>query len=119
MRSNHDRFEDHQRGPGFFVERLSEDGERQFLFRLCLALGVEHPNRLTLTNAEVMEWWAYFTQHPFGDDVGHSMLAKIMCMFAGKNASTYMPRITEAGGIDHDMAEAEAFLQEEIRLGNC
>jgi hypothetical protein len=84
-----------------------------------LALGVQHPNRLQLNNAELAEWFAYFMLHPFGEDVGHGMLAKIMAGLGGKTPATYMPKITDDGEFDSDMAQAVAFLQEEIRHGNC
>ena len=57
--------------------------------------------------------------HPFGEDVGHGMLAKIMAGFGKSPPSAYMPKITDDGDIDPDTAQAEAFLQEEIRHGNC
>jgi len=82
-------------------------------------LGVPHPNRLNLTNAELAEWYAYFTYAPFGEDMTHVMLARIMSMVSGKPPSTHMLRIIDGEPIDPDMAHAEAFLQEEIRLGHC
>ena len=84
-----------------------------------MALGVAHPNRLDLTNIEIAEWHAYFTEHPFGEDMTHTMLARIMAMFSGKQPSAHMPRFIDGELADPDMAAAEAFLQEEIRLGNC
>jgi hypothetical protein len=86
---------------------------------LCLALGVQHPSRLDLTNGEIAEWFAYFTEHPFGEDMTHVMLARIMSMVSGKQPASHMIRFIDGEMADPDMAAAEAFLQEEIRLGNC
>lgn len=36
-------------------------------FRLCLAIGVEHPNRLTLSREELDDWYAVWNLEPWGD----------------------------------------------------
>jgi hypothetical protein len=46
------------------------------------------------------------------------MIAKVIGMVGGKAPSAYMPKVVD-GAVDPDMAHAEAFLKEEIRLGNC
>jgi len=46
------------------------------------------------------------------------MIAKVLGMVGGKAPSVYMPKVVD-GIIDPDQAHAEAFLKEEIRLGNC
>lgn len=86
---------------------------------MCLALGVAHPNRLDLSNGELAEWFAYFTECPFGEDMTHVMLARIMSMISGKQPATHMIRFIDGEMADPDTAAAEAFLAEEIRLGNC
>lgn len=70
-----------------------------------------------MTEVELAEWDAYFEVQPFGEDVQHLMLARIMGMISGKQPMQHMPRVPS--DIDPDMAAAEAFLAEEIRLGNC
>ena len=72
---------------------------------------------MTLTEAELAEWDAYFAVQPFGEDINHMMLSRIMSMISNKPPSTHMPKVAEE--IDPDMSAAEAFLREEIRLGNC
>jgi hypothetical protein len=73
---------------------------------------------MTLTQAEIAEWAAYFCLNPFGEDIQHLMIAKVLGMVSGKAPSVYMPKVVD-GAVDPDMAHAEAFLKEEIRLGNC
>jgi hypothetical protein len=72
---------------------------------------------LTLNEHELAEWDAYFALQPFGEDIQHIMMSRIMSMVSGKPPSTHMPRVQE--DIDPDTAFAEAFLQQEIRLGHC
>ena len=50
-----------------------------FAFRLCLAIGVVHPDRLLarLTSAELAEWMAYFKLAPFGDDHQSRVVAEV------------------------------------------
>jgi hypothetical protein len=84
---------------------------------LCLALGVEHPNKLDLTAWEFTEWLAYFETTPFGEDVGHLMSARMIAAWGGKNERLYMPTVHEP--VDQDFAAAEGYLQELIRHGDC
>lgn len=37
------------------------------MFRLCLALGISHPSRIDLETPEVVDWWRYYQQEPWGD----------------------------------------------------
>lgn len=78
-----------------------------------------HPNKLDLSNGEIAEWYAYFTAYPFGEDMTHVMLARIMSIVSGKPPASHMIRFIDGEMSDPDLAAAEAFLQEEIRLGNC
>jgi hypothetical protein len=70
-----------------------------------------------LTEPELAEWDAYFSVQPFGEDINHMMLSRIMAMISSKPPSSHMPKVAEE--IDPDLSSAEAFLREEIRLGNC
>jgi hypothetical protein len=57
---------------------------------------------LHIDERDLCEWQCYFELYPFGEDVGHLMLARIMSAFSGKNEQQYMPRIQE----DEDIEEA-------------
>jgi hypothetical protein len=84
---------------------------------LCLSLGIKHPNELNLTAWEIAEWDAYFQLHPFGPDVDHLMIAKVLGMFGNGNAAKHMPKVE--ANIDPDTAAANAYLQDLIRRGDC
>jgi hypothetical protein len=82
-----------------------------------LALGVKHPSELNLSTWQIAEWDAYFELHPFGPDIDHFMLARIIAMVAGKNPAAYMPKVGETA--DPDEAMAKAYLEDLIRRGDC
>lgn len=42
--------------------------ELLFAHRLCLALKIEHPNRMTLTDEEFWDWIAFWELEPFGEE---------------------------------------------------
>lgn len=56
---------------------------RMFAFRLCLALGVIHPDYLEaqLTSRQMAEWAAYYNLVAFGADVTHEMLARMTAYY--------------------------------------
>jgi len=62
------------------------------MFRLCLALGVVHPDRLgdMMTSAEFSEWIAYYNLEPFGpqmDDLRAGTVAATVANVARSKAS--------------------------------
>ncbi len=65
------------------------------MFRLCLALGVKHPNYLKLDFWELEEWYAYFRLNPFGHDIDTMMRAKVVAGMSGGKPDDYMPKITK------------------------
>lgn len=52
---------------------------RQFAFRLCLALGVVHPDYLLrqINSYQLAEWMAYFQIHPFGQLESDRVVARV------------------------------------------
>ena len=59
-------------------------------------LGVEHPSRLSLNEFEITEWMCYYERYPFGDDVTHSMFAKILAVATGKPDRDFMPQLEQS-----------------------
>lgn len=41
--------------------------ERQFAFRLCVALGIRHPDYLDISSRQFSDWLAWYTHEPFGE----------------------------------------------------
>ena len=67
------------------------------LWRLALHSGFLHPDfiRDRLTEKQLYEIGWYWELHPFGHDIDHLMLAKIVTSMAGGNPMDYMPIIEE------------------------
>jgi hypothetical protein len=75
--------------------------ERRFYFRLCLALGYQHPDVLLsqLTSRQITEWIAYSQLEPFGE----------------RNRDLYFGKVVEMlvkmfGGDKHKKVRASDFL---------
>lgn len=58
-----------------------------FAFRLCLFLGVMHPDYLLpqLTSRQIAEWMAYFQLKPFGQDHTDFLIAQLTTEFTNRN----------------------------------
>lgn len=68
-----------------------------FAFRLCLALGLLHPDYLlnSLTSRQLAEWMAYYAVDPFGDQRGDLqagiIAATVSNRWRGKNEAPAKP----------------------------
>lgn len=56
---------------------------------MCLALGELHPDYLLekLTSRQIVEWQAWFLEHPFGDDLRDYMTAQLTSIVCNLVAS--------------------------------
>jgi hypothetical protein len=68
------------------------EASRRFAFRLCLALGVPHPDYLgeLLSVRQLGEWRAFFEREPWGfevEDTRHAMSAFIAARAAGSKTA--------------------------------
>lgn len=68
------------------------EAARRFAFRLCLALGVPHPDYLgeLLSVRQLSEWRAFFDVEPWGfevEDTRHAMQAFIAARAAGSKSA--------------------------------
>ena len=66
-----------------------------FAFRLCLSLGVPHPNYLPITAGEFQEWAQYWELEPWGQDWQRTALgAYVAAKIGGSKDATisdFMP----------------------------
>ena len=60
-------------------KKLEEQPTRAFAFRLCLELGISHPDYLLsqLTSRQLAEWIAFYNLHPFGQDISDRVVAEM------------------------------------------
>jgi len=92
------------------------------LWRLALHSGFLHPDflrdRLTVKQLYEISW--YWERHPFGHEIDHMMLAKIVCAFAGGVVDDYIPKASTESEFHPGMFSGlEQFAdQEGIDLGN-
>ena len=80
---------------------------RRFLFRLCLAVGVPHPDYLNsvLDSAQLSEWMAYDLLEPFGDEradlrsgmAGFGVARAMLDPRRGYKLSDFMPHLRRPG----------------------
>lgn len=65
-----------------------EQPTRLFAFRLCLQLGILHPDYLLdrLTSRQIAEWMAYFKVKPFGQDHTDYLVAQLTAVTFNANS---------------------------------
>ena len=62
------------------VRKKLEQPERLFAFRLCLALGIKHPDYLELTSSQIADWLAFDRKQPIGELREDIRNAALMCL---------------------------------------
>jgi hypothetical protein len=71
-----------------------------------LALGVEHPDRLTLTSKQLAEWFAVWRIDPWGEERRDAGLAQIAALlFNANRAKGTQPKGIEEFMLYHRKAE--------------
>ena len=93
------------------------------LWRLALHSGFLHPDFLRdkLTDRQLHEISWYWERHPFGHEIDHIMLAKIVCAFAGGDPTDYIPQAMQGEAEIHPgmFPGIEQFAEQEgIDLGD-
>ncbi len=87
------------------------------LWRVAIHGGHIHPDfiRDRLTDKQLHELSWYFTHHPFGHDIDHMMMSRIVCSMAGGKPEDYMPVLskpaaTSAGDLMPSMPGLSSFI---------
>jgi len=95
------------------------------LWKIAIHGGHIHPDfiRDKLTDRQLHEIAWYFEMHPFGHDVDHYMLAKIVCSMTGGSPSEHVPKIqrekdaseiaASMPGMSQFMSENDIYVEEE------
>lgn len=89
------------------------------LWRVAIHGGHIHPDfiRDRLTDKQLHEISWYFEHHPYGHDIDHMMMSRIVCSMAGGKPEDYMPsfdggRATDAESLVPKMAGLAAFIKQ-------
>lgn len=90
------------------------------MFRLCLALGVVHPDRLgdMLTSQEFSEWIAYYNTEPFGpqvDDLRAGVVAATVANVARAKGSKAMKPQDFFASLQEDKTDQRMTISETIQ----
>ncbi len=67
------------------------------LWRVAIHGGHIHPDfiRNQITDRQLHELSWYFEHHPFGHDIDHMMISRVVCSMAGGNPEDYMPVLSK------------------------
>ena len=88
------------------------------LWRIAVHGGHLHPDfiRGRLTDKQLHEAAWYFERHPYGHDVDHMMMSKVVCSMAGGKPEDYMPSVNSTAATSADqLAMKLPGLQEYMR----
>lgn len=86
------------------------------LWRVAIHGGHLHPDfiRDRLTDKQLHEVAWYFQRHPFGHDIDHIMMAKIVCSMGGGKIIDHIPK-TDQPGSESDFISNMSGLSEYLK----
>jgi hypothetical protein len=100
------------------------------LWKVAIHGGHLHPDfiREKLTDRQLHEIAWYYEMHPFGHDIDHMMLARVICSMAGGQPEDYIPKLQQPQtpedmassmpGMGAFLAENDIFVEEEDEYGD-